>query len=127
MAGSRVPEGQTCNGDEESHLETHCTLVLVRGVHSTVGVYNFVQNAFYARIVVVMLEMQQRQSGSGITHDSGNETEGGVKEKDRDVRNMKKKKKRTVSSLRGLDWDLDLIFPTPPLPEEKNSPSRWGL
>ena len=32
----------------------------------------------------------------------------------------------TLSSLGGLDWDLARIFPTPPLPEEKNSPSSWG-
>lgn len=39
---------------------------------------------------------------------------------------QKKNKGLTFSSFRGLDWDLDRIFPTPPLPEEKKtSSSGW--
>ena len=46
----------------------------------------------------------------------------GIDEKERKKRNSD----RTFSSLGGLDWDLDRIFPAPPLPEEKSSPSGWG-
>jgi len=49
----------------------------------------------------------------------GNGTEKGVDRRKKLITEI------TFSSFGGLDWDLERMFPAPPLPEEKSSPSGW--